>query len=219
MGLDEAPNPLRIQTGLVSFFLGSAVHAGHTHKNFTNKQIYFEYVPQYSTEVYYHWNSIRLRKSPSCPTGHFVLHWMFHRPSNAVRATRSSPSWDNRSCAIFWLPAFPSSNLWISWPDLRYKACTATTCSAVWARYRTWTYWQKGKIAVSVGMNKNWDVADLGGIGDAGIILINRHRGKHRHRQIVWRRFLWAEWLNEKRLVSSKFLDILMCGSRSICEL
>ena len=74
MGLDEAPNPLRIQTGLVSFFLGSAVHVGHTHKNFTNKQIYFEYVPQYSMEVYYHWNSIRLRKSPSCPTGHFVLH-------------------------------------------------------------------------------------------------------------------------------------------------
>jgi len=197
MGLDKAPNSLRMQMGLISFFLGSAVHAGHTHKNFTNKQIYFEYVPQHSTEVYYHWNSICLWKSPSCPTGHFVLHWMFHHPSNAVQVARSRPSWDNRSCAIFWLPAFPSSNWWISWPDLWYKACTASTCSAVWARYRTWTYWQKGKIAVSVGKNKNYDVADLGSIGDARIIWIDHHWGKHRCQQIIWR-FFWAERVNEK---------------------
>ena len=40
MGLDEAPNSLRMQTSLVSFFPGSVVHVGHTHKNLTNKQIY-----------------------------------------------------------------------------------------------------------------------------------------------------------------------------------
>ena len=86
-------------------------------------------------------------------------------------------------------------NLWISWHNLWYKACMASTCSAVWARYRTWTYWQKGKIAMSVGMNKNYDVADLGSTGVARIICINHHQGKCRHwrRQIIWRRFFFEQ--------------------------
>lgn len=100
-------------------------------------------------------------------------------------------------------------NLWISWHNLWYKACMALTCSAVWARYRTWTYWQKGKIAMSVGMNKNYDVADLGSTGVARIICINHHRGKCRHwcRQIIWRRFFWAERLRSDLFPTpSKFL-------------